>query len=208
MHIIKSNDFSWRPTACFPQWTRLNRSEGWGKGQTKMNRSEGSGPRAHVEDKTNKHSLDEGRLSEGSQEGKFEQIQFCSHGTSQHPPPPPPPTAWLRLRMLNMPHPLQGRIQDFRRRGRQHIIFTKFSENYMKLGKFSTVGGGAFRGRPPLDPPLSLAFIALSAAQSSAQTRIHSAIVVIDTSNNAWHSQVHWLVGTPYLAIKASNDPI
>ena len=51
-----------------------------------------------------------------------------------------------------------------------------------------------------------LAFIALSAAQSSAQTHIHSAIVVIDTSNNAWHSQVHWLVGTPYLAIKASND--
>ena len=31
----------------------------------------------------------------------------------------------------------------------------------------------------------SLAFIALSAAQSSAQTHIHSAIVVIDTSNNA-----------------------
>ena len=50
------------------------------------------------------------------------------------------------------------------------------------------------------------AFIALSAAQSSAQTHIHSAIVVIDTSNNAWHSQVHWLVRTPYLAIKASND--
>ena len=50
-----------------------------------------------------------------------------------------------------------------------------------------------------------LAFIALSAAQSSAQTHIHSTIVVIDTSNNAWHSQVHWLVGTPYLAIKASN---
>ena len=92
-----------------------------------------------------------------------------------------------------------------------------------------------------------LAFTALSAAQSSAQTHIQSAIVVIDTSNNAWHSQVHWLVyhvrlrivrirqnplwlwnpeetspevqnrgisgptnghwlvGTPYLAIKASN---
>ena len=50
-----------------------------------------------------------------------------------------------------------------------------------------------------------LAFIAPSAAQSSAQTHIQSAIVVIDTSNNAWHSQVHWLVGTPYLAIKASN---
>ena len=50
-----------------------------------------------------------------------------------------------------------------------------------------------------------LAFIALSAAQSSAQTHIHNAIVVVDTSNNAWQSQVHWLVGTPYLAIKASN---
>ena len=44
-----------------------------------------------------------------------------------------------------------------------------------------------------------LAFIALSAAQSSsAQTLIHSAILVIDTSNN-------WLVRTPYLSIKASN---
>ena len=51
-----------------------------------------------------------------------------------------------------------------------------------------------------------LAFTANSAAQSSAQTHIHSAIVVIDTSNNAWHSQVHWLVGTPYLAVKASNE--
>ena len=50
-----------------------------------------------------------------------------------------------------------------------------------------------------------LAFIANSDAQSSAQTHIHSAIVVIDTSNNAWYSQVHWLVGTPYLAVKASN---
>ena len=50
-----------------------------------------------------------------------------------------------------------------------------------------------------------LAFTALSAVQSSAQTRIHSAILVIDTSNNASYNQVHWLVGTPYLAIKASN---
>ena len=32
--------------------------------------------------------------------------------------------------------------------------------------------------------------------------------MVIDTSNNAWHSQVHWLVGTPYLAIKSSNGDI
>ena len=51
-----------------------------------------------------------------------------------------------------------------------------------------------------------LAFIALSAAQSSAQTRIHSAILIIDTSNNASYNQVHWLVRTPYLSIKASND--
>ena len=50
-----------------------------------------------------------------------------------------------------------------------------------------------------------LAFTANSAAQSSAQTHIHSVIAVIDTSNNAWHSQVHWLVGTPHLAVKASN---
>ena len=50
-----------------------------------------------------------------------------------------------------------------------------------------------------------LAFIALSAAQSSAQTRIHSAILVSDTSNNASYNQVHWLVRMPYLSIKASN---
>ena len=50
-----------------------------------------------------------------------------------------------------------------------------------------------------------LAFIAHSAFQSSAQTHIHNAIVVIDTSNNASYNQVHWLVGTPYLAVKASN---
>ena len=56
------------------------------------------------------------------------------------------------------------------------------------------------------EPSLALlAFTANSAAQSSAQTHIHSAIVVIDTSNNAWHSQVHWLFGTAYLTVKASN---
>ena len=37
-----------------------------------------------------------------------------------------------------------------------------------------------------------LAFIAPSASQSSARTRIHSAILVIDTSNNASYNQVHW----------------
>ena len=51
-----------------------------------------------------------------------------------------------------------------------------------------------------------LAFIALSPAQSSAQTRIHSAILVIDTSINASYNEVHWLVRTPYLSIKASNE--
>ena len=51
-----------------------------------------------------------------------------------------------------------------------------------------------------------LAFIALSAAQSSAQTCIHSAILVIDTSNNASYNQVHWLARTPFLSIKASNE--
>ena len=45
-----------------------------------------------------------------------------------------------------------------------------------------------------------LAFIALLAAQSPAQTRIHSAILVIDTSNNASYNQAHWLVRTPYLS--------
>ena len=51
-----------------------------------------------------------------------------------------------------------------------------------------------------------LAFITLSAAQSSAQTFIHSAILVNDTSNNASYNQVHWLVKMLYLSIKASND--
>ena len=50
-----------------------------------------------------------------------------------------------------------------------------------------------------------LAFTANSAAQSSAQTHIHSAIVVIDTSNNVSNNRVHWLVETSYLAVKASN---
>ena len=53
-----------------------------------------------------------------------------------------------------------------------------------------------------------LAFITLSADQSSAQRRIHTAILVIDTSNNASYNQVHWLVRMPYLSIKASNEEI
>ena len=47
--------------------------------------------------------------------------------------------------------------------------------------------------------------IARSAVQSSTQTRIHNAILFIETSNNASYNQVHWLFMTPYLAIKASN---
>ena len=51
-----------------------------------------------------------------------------------------------------------------------------------------------------------LAFITLSSGQSFAQTHIHSVILVIDISNNTSYNQVHWLVGTPYLSIKATND--
>ena len=47
--------------------------------------------------------------------------------------------------------------------------------------------------------------IAILAAQSSAQTFIHSAILFIDTSNNAWYSQTHWLIRMPQLPIIASN---
>ena len=49
---------------------------------------------------------------------------------------------------------------------------------------------------------------ALSAIQSCAQTFIHNVIMFFDTSNNAFYSQVHWLIGTPYLSIKASNGYI
>ena len=41
-----------------------------------------------------------------------------------------------------------------------------------------------------LSSAILLAFIALLAAQSSAQTRIHNAILVIDTPNNASYNQV------------------
>ena len=34
---------------------------------------------------------------------------------------------------------------------------------------------------------------------------MHNVIVLIDTSNNAWYSQVHWLIVTPYLSTIASN---
>ena len=52
---------------------------------------------------------------------------------------------------------------------------------------------------------LLLAMIALSTVQSSAQTFIHNAVLFIDTSNNAWYNQPHWLIWTPYLSIIASN---
>ena len=49
-----------------------------------------------------------------------------------------------------------------------------------------------------------LAMIAL--LTSCAQMFIHNAIMLIDTSDNALYNQVHWLIRTPYLSIKASND--
>ena len=47
--------------------------------------------------------------------------------------------------------------------------------------------------------------IALLAVQSCAQTFIHNAIMLIDISDNASYNQVHLLIRTPYLSIKASN---
>ena len=52
-----------------------------------------------------------------------------------------------------------------------------------------------------------LAMIALLAVQSCAETFIHNAIMLIDTSDNTSYNQVHWLSRTPYLSIKASNVP-
>ena len=40
----------------------------------------------------------------------------------------------------------------------------------------------------------------------SAQTFNHNAIMFIDTSNNVWYNQAHWLFGMPYLSIIASDD--
>ena len=53
---------------------------------------------------------------------------------------------------------------------------------------------------------LTKEIVDISAAQWSAQTFIHNAIMFIDTSNNAWHNQAHWLTGTPYLSTVSSND--
>ena len=36
---------------------------------------------------------------------------------------------------------------------------------------------------------------------------INNAIFFIDTSNNSWHNQAHWLTGTPYLSTISSNAP-
>ena len=50
-----------------------------------------------------------------------------------------------------------------------------------------------------------LAITDISTVQSSAQTFIHNAVLFIDSFNNAWHLQAHWLIGTPYLSTIASN---
>ena len=51
-----------------------------------------------------------------------------------------------------------------------------------------------------------LAIVDISALQSPAQIFIHNVILFIDTSNNAWHNQAHWLIGMPYLSTIASNE--
>ena len=48
--------------------------------------------------------------------------------------------------------------------------------------------------------------IARLAVQSGAQTFIHNAIMLIDTSDNDSYNQVHWLIGMPHLSTKTSND--
>ena len=86
--------------------------------------------------------------------------------------------------------------------------FHRFLSVHGGLGEYRPSGGFRTHAQTGEQQPAGgslLAFIALSAAQSSAQTRIHSAILVIDTSNNVSYDQVHWLVRTPYLSIEASN---
>ena len=51
-----------------------------------------------------------------------------------------------------------------------------------------------------------LAIVDISAVQSSVQTFVHNAIMLIDTSDNAWYNQTHWLIRTPYLSTIASNE--
>ena len=50
-----------------------------------------------------------------------------------------------------------------------------------------------------------LAIVDISAVQSSAQTFIHNAILLIYTSYNVWYNQAHWLIRMPYLFPIASN---
>ena len=47
--------------------------------------------------------------------------------------------------------------------------------------------------------------MAFSGVQLAVQTFIHNAILFIDTSNNAWYNQAHWLIGMPYLSIIAGD---
>ena len=71
---------------------------------------------------------------------------------------------------------------------------------------------GVHKWNMPLWTPLGLcslillAMITLSAVQSCLLIRLKDDILFIDTSNNAWHNQVHSPNGMPYLAIIASND--
>ena len=50
-----------------------------------------------------------------------------------------------------------------------------------------------------------IAIVAISAVESSAPAFIHNAIVFIDTWDNAWYNQLHWVVETPYLSTIDSN---
>ena len=48
--------------------------------------------------------------------------------------------------------------------------------------------------------------IALSVAQSFAQTFIYNANLFTDTSDNAYYNQIHWLIRTPHFSIIGSNE--
>ena len=39
-------------------------------------------------------------------------------------------------------------------------------------------------------------------------TLVHNAISFIDTSDNVWYIQVHWIIGTPYLSIIANDASV
>ena len=57
----------------------------------------------------------------------------------------------------------------------------------------------------PITGSTLLSMIALLVVQSPTLTRVHIAIWLIETSNNAWHSNAHFLMGMPCLTIIASN---